>query len=214
MWLTKRGMRNRGAVNRLTKKLANLVLGDYSAYHIYSFAADNSRAPAREAKGFRFTTVDRAQVAASRDPAIAQRATYHGLETFAYACLDGARIVGVCYFWYGAQYRERNFWPLAENEAKLVELVTVPDMCSRGVASHLIRDAADDMLRMGFERLYARIWHSNAASLTAFRRAGWERVATVLEIHPLRRRLPLRITLRPQYARRSRRGDPAGSSAA
>ncbi|MGH8852132.1 MAG: GNAT family N-acetyltransferase [Casimicrobiaceae bacterium] len=82
----------------------------------------------------------------------------------------------------------------------IVEVVTVPDMCSRGVATHLIAHVADDMLRKGFERLYARIWHSNTASLKAFRHAGWERVATVIEIHPLQRTMPLRLTFRPQYA--------------
>ncbi|HKW80486.1 MAG TPA: GNAT family N-acetyltransferase [Casimicrobiaceae bacterium] len=187
-------------MNRLTKKLANLVVGDYSAYHIYSFAAGNDKAPDRYATRFRFASVGQAEVEASHDPTITERASYHGPETYAYACFDGARIVGVCYFWYGAQYRKRNFWPLGDSEAKLVELVTVPDMRARGVATHLIVHAAADMLAKGFSRLFARIWHSNKASVTAFRRAGWARVAIVIEIHPLRRRLPLRITLRQRYA--------------
>jgi RimJ/RimL family protein N-acetyltransferase len=64
----------------------------------------------------------------------------------------------------------------------------------------LIAHAADDMFRKGLQRLYARIRHSNKASLKAFQRAGWARVATVIEIYPLRRRLPCRLTFRLQHA--------------
>lgn len=187
-------------MHTLTKKLAGLLLGDYSAYHIYAFSAGNCRALARQATGFEFAMVDKVQVEASADPSIAERASYHGSETRAYACLDGTRIVGVCYFWYGAQYRKRNFWPLGEREAKLVEIVTVPQLRRRGAATHLIAYAAADMLRNGFQRLYARIWHSNKASVKAFQRAGWLRVATVIEIYPLRRRVPYRLTFRLQDA--------------
>lgn len=184
----------------LTKKLAGLIFGDYSAFHIYAFSAGHCHALAREGTGLQFAIVDKAQIAASGDPSIVERASYHGSETHAYAALQGTRIVSVCYFWYGARYRRRNFWPLGDHEAKLVEIVTVPEIRGQGAATHLIAYAADDMLRKGFHRLYARIWHSNKASLKAFRRAGWGRVATVVELYPLRRTLPLRMTFRQQYA--------------
>ncbi len=187
-------------MHTLTKKLAGLLFGDYSAYHVYAFSAGNCHALARGAIGLQFATVDKAQIEASGDLSIAERANYHGPETHAYAALEGTRIVSVCYFWFGAQYRRRNYWPLGDNEAKLVEVVTVPEMRGRGAATHLIAYAADDMLRKGFHRLYARIWHSNKASLKAFQRAGWARVATVIELYPLRRKLPLRMTFRQQFA--------------
>jgi RimJ/RimL family protein N-acetyltransferase len=184
----------------LTKKLARFLFGEYSAYHVYAFSAGNCRALASHDTDFRFASLERAQLEASGDPSIAEHANYHGPETYAYACFEDTRIVAVCYFWYGAQYRKRNFWPLGDSEAKLVQVFTVADMRDRGIATHLIAYAADDMLRKGFQRLYARIWHSNKASLKPFQRAGWGRVATVVEIYPLRRRLPYRLTFRLQAA--------------
>jgi RimJ/RimL family protein N-acetyltransferase len=77
-----------------------------------------------------------------------------------------------------------------------VQIVTIPEMRGFGVASHLLAYAARDMFRIGFHCVYARIWHSNTPSLRAFQRAGWGRVATVIEVNPLRRKTPLRITWR------------------
>lgn len=200
LWFTELPHGKQGAMHSLTKKAARLLFGEYSAYHIYAFSAGNCRALARHDTNFRFASLERAQVEASADPSIAEHSTYHGTETHAYACFEDARIVGVCYFWYGAQYRKRNFWPLGDSEAKLVQVFTVADRRDRGIATHLIAYAADDMLRQGFDRLYARIWHSNKASLKSFQHAGWGRIATVIEIYPLRRKVPYRLTFRLQPA--------------
>ena len=178
----------------LLKKLAGLVLGDYAAYHVFSCA--DARAPARDLTGFSFAIIDQAQVWASADALIRDQAGYHGCDAYAYACLADAQIVGLCYFWFGCRYRERNFWPLRDREAKLVQIVTVPAMRGRAIAPHLIAFASADMFARGFERLYARVWHSNTRSSRAFRRAGWERVATVIEMRPLARRHLFRMTLK------------------
>lgn len=200
LWLTKLPHGKQGAMHSLTKKAARLLLGEYSAYHIYAFSAGNCRALARHDTNFRFANLEQKQLEASDDPSIAEHANYHGPQTYAYACFEGTRIVGVCYFWYGAQYRKRNFWPLGDSEAKLVQVFTLEEMRGRGIATQLIAYAADDMLRKGFERLYSRIWHSNKPSLKAFQHAGWARVATVVEIYPLRRKVPCRVTFRLQRA--------------
>lgn len=141
-------------------------------------------------------TAEKALVESSKDPLISEQAWYHGNDTQGYACLVDGRIVGVCYFWYGKTYLKRNFWPLAEGEAKLVQIVTIPEMRGHGVAAGLIASAANDMFDRGFHCLYARIWHSNAPSARAFQRAGWRHVATVIEVYPLRRQAPFRITRR------------------
>jgi RimJ/RimL family protein N-acetyltransferase len=85
--------------------------------------------------------------------------------------VDGA-IVSSCTLWSGASYRdERGYFPLADDEAELVFLETPPAHRGRGHASVLLRAAL--AASTGNRRLYARIWHSNAASIRAFRKAGW-----------------------------------------
>lgn len=180
-------------MKRLLKALAGLLFGDYAIYHIYS-----SEQPAGECRssGRRCAEVHKAEVEANEDRLLRDQCWYHGEDAIGYACYDGVRIVGLCYFWHGSRYRrDRNFWPLAEGEAKLVQIVTVPDMRGAGVAGELISFAGHDLKQRGFRRLYARIWHSNAPSLKAFERAGWGRIATVVEVHPLRMARACRMKL-------------------
>jgi RimJ/RimL family protein N-acetyltransferase len=178
------------------KKLAKLAFGGYSIYHIYSSCEGSTKVIPEKPNEFLFTSVEKAEVQDNKERLIRDQAMYHGQEAYAYACMNGQEIIGLCYFWYGERYRERNFLPLADGEAKLVQIVTVPEMRGRGIAGGLISYAARDMAKKGFHRLYARIWHSNMPSLRAFESVGWRRVATVAELNPLRRRKPLRITLR------------------
>jgi len=49
---------------------------------------------------------------------------------------------------------------------------------------------------MGFVRLYSRIWWTNTASLRVSEKAGWTRVGTVLEIHLLGLKNPVRRVFR------------------
>jgi len=186
-------------IMRHIKKLARFLFGDYSIYYVYANDAVNEAPPL--AAGFRFALVERDDISGSDNQIIADQAWYHGCGAHAYACLEGTRIVGLCFFWYGERYHERNFWPLADREAKLVQLITLPEMRGHGIASALIKYATQDMTRRGFSRVYARIWHSNTPSLRAFARAGWKRVATVIELNPFNLSSPHRITLGHHAAR-------------
>jgi RimJ/RimL family protein N-acetyltransferase len=183
-------------MRQLAKKLAKLLLGDYAVYYIYACTPGQGEKFASIASGMRFAPVDKAQVEASKDPLIADHAGYHGSETHGYACFRGAEIVGLCYFWHGARYRERNFWPLEDDEAKLVQISVVPKVRGRAVATNLIACASEDMFQKGFRCLYARIWHSNTPSRRAFQRAGWIRVATVIQVRPVPWIPPLRVVIR------------------
>lgn len=174
----------RQVMKKLIKRLAALILGDYSAFHIYANSASTNIVPSLLFDGFQFVMIEKKPVESSSDELIRDQAWYHGADTHAYACLVGSRIVGLCYFWHGDRYRTRNYWPLADGEAKLVQLVTVPDMRGRGVASSLIEHASADMTEQGFHRLFARVWYSNKPSSSAFMRAGWSRVAMIIEVHP------------------------------
>ena len=176
------------------KKLAHIILGEYSAYHVYARSNEGSTPPQLStASPFRVTEVDESAIKLSPDALIREQAGYAGPGSLAYACFDGDRIVGLCFYWFGERYLKRNFWPLAEGEAKLVQIVSLPEIRGRGVATTLIKSSFQDMSEKGFSRSYARIWHSNTPSIRAFERAGWMRIALVLEINPLRRSQPIRM---------------------
>lgn len=189
-----------GVAKELAKRLARAFLGEYSIYCIYSRPLENE-APAemKPSGNFRLETVDGAAIDASPDPLIREQSDYAGFESRAYACFENGRIVGVCFYWFGGRYLQRNFWPLKEREAKLVQIISLPEVRGRGVATALIDRSSRDMGYCGFERLYARIWHSNTPSLRAFERAGWTEVAVVVELNPFRQRRAIRMRLSPQF---------------
>lgn len=86
---------------------------------------------------------------------------------------DGERLCR-CILWHGADYAaRRGYFDLGPREAELVFLETPELHRGRGYASKLLRRVRDDAAAHGFERLYARVWHSNVASNAAFRKAGW-----------------------------------------
>jgi RimJ/RimL family protein N-acetyltransferase len=182
-------------VKSLIKKILKFLCGDYSIYHVYTKSINRVSDSPPCPSGLRFTAIEKSDVEDNEEILIRDQAWYHGADTFAYGCIEGSRIVAVCYIWHGDRYRERNFWPLANREAKLIQIVTLPEMRGRGIAASLISYAAADVFNNGFHRIYARIWHSNFPSLKAFRTAGWRRTATVAELYPMRRRKPFRMTL-------------------
>jgi GNAT superfamily N-acetyltransferase len=176
------------------KKLARILVGDYAAYYIYASPDQGYGAPSTaERPDLRVAEVDVGTIQSCAEPLIRAQAHYLGPGAHAYACLLDEGIAAVCIYWFGERYRTRNFWPLREDEAKLVQVVTLPEMRGRGVATILIASSCRAMLERGFHRAYARIWHSNAPSLRAFDRAGWRRLALVLEVNPLRWPRPIRL---------------------
>ena len=183
-------------VKELAKKLARMLLGEYSAYYIYSQSNEDA-SPFNEAASTAFNVglVNESVINSSPEALIREQAGYAGPGSYAYACFDGDRIVGICFYWFGNRNLKRNFWPLKDGEAKLVQIITLPEERGRGVATLLIALSYRDMMQKGFRRAYARIWHSNSPSLRAFERTGWRRVALIIEINPLRRSRPIRIRL-------------------
>jgi RimJ/RimL family protein N-acetyltransferase len=183
-------------MKQILKHLLHLLLGEYSVYRIYTRRTADAPPP-RSGKSACFTVreLTATELLASPDRLIRDQAGYLGDESYPFACFDGERIVGVCFYWFGARYKRRNFWPLAERQAKLVQVITLPEMRGREVAPTLIALSTHAMSDKGFEHNFARIWHSNTSSLRAFARAGWSYVSTVVEINPLRQRRSLRIRL-------------------
>jgi RimJ/RimL family protein N-acetyltransferase len=162
----------------LCKQLAKSVIADYSIYYI--FAVDVAEvAPANSP--FEFGEVDRVQLQEADEEVKVSRG-YAGDEAIGFSLFENAKPVCAAWFWYGARYRERNFWPLAEREAKLVHIITSPSMQGKGLAPLLLDHCVKAMHERGFQKLYARIWFSNTPSVRAFRKAGWQRIALVITV--------------------------------
>jgi hypothetical protein len=179
----------------LLKALARALLGEYAAYHVLRQDRGGAAA-APQSADYRVVVLERVAIEACPDPLMREQAGYAGEEAIAYACMHGEQIVGLCFYWYGARYLKRNFWPLKAGEAKLVQIITSPQMRGKRVAGTLIAASCADMLGRGFGTVYARVWHSNEPSLRAFAGARWTRCATVVEVNPLRRPRPIRLRLR------------------
>lgn len=149
------------------------VFGEYLIFKIYSIVPRSSP----EANDPRFREIPQTN---TQD--VTARNGYGGYQSIGFVAEEDGVPVAHCWFWYGDRYRERNLWPLAEGEAKLVRIETRPESRGRGIASDLIAYASARMAERGFTRLYARIWHSYKPSLKAFKKAGWSRVALLISV--------------------------------
>lgn len=178
----------------LAKSLLRALLGEYSAYYIFSRSKANIHLSAsQQSLPYVVKEVDLETIAAAGDSLIREQAGYAGEGALSYACFMQGKIVGVCFYWHGARYLKRNFWPLKDDEAKLVQIITLPGMRGKKVAATLIQASCKDVLDKGFRQTYARVWHSNGPSLKAFANAEWIRCALVIEINPFRRKSAHRI---------------------
>ena len=177
----------------LIKKLAQLFLGNYSAYYIYQYNRNECSSTVDERDPADFRLLDNEMLKCIEDPLIKEESWYGGVGSLCFGCFLNQNLVGVCFYWYGDRYRTRNFWPLSNDEAKLVEIIVKPEVRGRGIATKLVRFSALEMAWRGYTGLYARIWHSNIPSIRAFERAGWRRIAFVAEINPFRSAHPIRI---------------------
>lgn len=179
------------------KKLARALFGPYEIYYIYTLSCEDTDL---SASGWKSDTtvkpIDITPVEPLPTGLILENAGYFGAGSQAYVYENCETILGVCFYWWGNRYKTRGFWPLSEHEAKLVHIVTDSKARGRGVATKLISQSSTHMFHVGYIRLFARIWHSNLPSLKAFEKAGWTKVATVIQLYPFRRKTPLRLTWR------------------
>lgn len=181
----------------LVKKLARLLLGDYAPYYIYSLVPEQAASPQTQEHALDVRLIDDSILESTESPVMREQAGYFGADALGFGCFHEGRLVGLCFYWYGDRYRlQRNFWPLKDGEAKLVQIIVSPEARGRGVATALIERSAGEVAHQGFRTLYARIWHSNVPSLKAFERAGWRRIALVVEINPFRSARPMRFRRR------------------
>jgi RimJ/RimL family protein N-acetyltransferase len=140
------------------------------------------------------TPADLAQIKHAADPRLQTRTAEPGPYIRRYGAFLGGTLVGVCTFQFGEEYR--GYYTLAPHEAELTDIYTAAASRGKGVAVALIQYGADSMWRIGFRRLYAKVWHSNHPSTKAFLRAGWTKESFFVRVQIGRLRP---ISLRWQY---------------
>src|SRR6185437_15786894 len=164
------------SVKPLMKFFIKSILGDYEIYSIYcrdGSAVDSADPAVRVA--------DKEQLLRSEVPEFRALANYDGEEARCFVHEEVQTILCVCWYWYGEQYRtQRGFWPLLADDAKLVQITTLPAARGWGLARRLIVGSAWVLTEAGFTRLYARVWRGHRASEKAFEAAGWQRIAWVV----------------------------------
>lgn len=179
-------------MRRLLRAVASPILGPIEPYHVLRLDGVSRSIKSSDTPSVRRVTVQ--DIESSRIEEMRDQAWYCGAESASFAWTEDSEIVALCFYWWGDRYRKRNFWPLATGQAKLVQIIVASSHRGAGIARQLIEASAQQMLDDGFERLYARVWHSNRPSLTAFNAAGWSRVATVVRCTPRWRTHPLRFS--------------------
>ncbi len=153
------------------------VLGiEYAFYRIYrlDLTQDQQGPEQTLPPGYSNCTVDASTLKNAKDALIRDQAWYGGSEALGFAVLRDGDPVCVQWIWHGDRYRtKRGFWPLEACEAKSVQLVTVEAERGRGLATQIKQFSAGQLKQLGFERIYSRIWWSNAASIRVSEKSGW-----------------------------------------
>lgn len=170
------------SLHSLIKLISHGVFGKYVLFKIYQLNSD-SRIVQKNIPETIFRPIDNPlDLEISEDSELAARSCFAGEDSFGFGAYRSGKLVAVCWFWVKDRYKERNFWPLQDNEAKLVDITTAAAYRGQGLAPALICFASNEMFHLGRERLYARIWHSHSSSLRAFEKSGWQYTAFVAEV--------------------------------
>ena len=183
-------------MKRLIKLCTNVLLGDYQIFRVFRFDLDTLAAvdiSGYLAQGYVFREVSADELSASADDAIRSYVTYGGRGALGFAVWDKGEVVCLQWYWFGARYRSRNFWPLKDDEAKSVALFTLPSHRGSGLATALKLYSAERMKKKGFHRLFSRIWHTHRASRRVSEKAGWRNIAIVAEVYPFGLRKKFRL---------------------
>jgi RimJ/RimL family protein N-acetyltransferase len=178
---------------------------DYSCFKVFSLALDGVAIENCEAlpDGYRFAELSVSDLRASPFPELRDCDEYGGGGSSIFGIFrdDGVLVCVQC-IWFGQRNRRPLFWPIEDQAAVSMHLVTVAAEQSKGLGTKLKRYSAEQMRQMRFARLYSRIWWTNVASVRVSEKAGWSHVGTVLELFVPGFRRPLRIAVR-----RFRKGD-------
>src|SRR5690242_8938983 len=116
----------------LARSIARRLLGSYAIYRIYEH-----REPAHPSPAAGFLVLaplgDAGELARTPDPCLQELAGYAGEGAFGFEARVDGELAAACWFWVGDRYKTRNFWPLRDDEAKLVQIATAERFRGRGI---------------------------------------------------------------------------------
>lgn len=181
-------------MKRLIHKLAAAGLfPEYSLYRIYEMPSGVPQPP-----GDSVRPAGAELFAAHSSPELRELAPYAGDGAHGFGAFTAEGELGSgCWFWTGRRLARRGWGSLPPDATELVQINTASGFRGRGLAVSLIRHGGSRMRELGFRRVFARVWHSNEASVRAFTKAEWSYTSFFIALGPLhlifpRRGLPRR----------------------
>lgn len=179
----------------LMRYILKWLLGDYKLFKIYNMKAIVSELP--QQLPFRLRPIlDRKEIERSNDINIKKWADVNLENSFAFGAWAVGGIVGICIISPRSCIGRDAVWPLDYYEAELTQISTAKDFRNKGIGSSLIFKASQEMQKKGVCRVFAKVWHSNTASIKAFAKAGWICVGFFIELHPFQTKRALRYFLK------------------
>lgn len=180
------------------KRIARTLFEDRELFWILAAPASAAPVPVLP-DGYTFVAMENmSENLAGVDAELAGMAWYGGPDARMFALVQDGRPDAICCYWYGPRYEtQRNFWPLRERQAKLVQITTAPARRRRGLAAALIAASVPAMRAAGFDSLYARVWWNHKSSLHAFSEAHWRKIAFIAGCRPLGLPLCCRLCVPP-----------------
>lgn len=181
---------------RTVRAAARLLLGDYTLYAVVARVG----APASPAlpAGWSLQPIDATALSvinAHPDPIVRRAAGFEKRGADGFALWEGDQLLAALHF-HDHRICIADDWPVADGEAMLVNVVTLPEQRGRGAAPLLIAAATHALGYRGIRRFLATVWWTNRASLRAFSKAGWRVVGLSATARPLRQALRLRLPFR------------------
>lgn len=164
-------------MKQLLKRGLRMIFDDYELNRIYYVDLDTTSAGKGGATSDG-TVIRRLEspreYASSPDGRIRDHAWYYHQYAQAYGLFEGDALMCVCCFWTkGHPQMPQRFSSLEHSEAVMVDLLTAPQSRSKGYALAVTRFAERDLRSRGYTKLWTWVWHSNAASIRVFTKAGW-----------------------------------------
>ena len=179
---------------RALKTVARALFGQYRFNRIYRSGTTDLELA--QAPGVSIQRLESLPSGSIEDPELLGRLWYGGHDATGYGLFLNGNLVATCWFWGPQRFNDHLLWVLGNSEAMLVDVVTASRYRGKGLAPLLIRSASAKMRQIGWNPLYAYIWHTHHASYHAFEKAGWAQIAWVIEVRPLGMRRPFRLCWR------------------
>ena len=172
------------------KKCLRALLGDYGIYRVFAADLDPSQSAIEDPN---LCEIDQNDMLNADSPELRDQAWYGGEGSIGVGYRLNGRLVAARWAWYGDRYKQRNFWPLKEREAKIVHSFVLPEARGRGIATKMGSYGDQLFAKKGFVRIYTRIWYNHTASIRVTKKNGRRQIGWGVELNPFRSKKPIKL---------------------